>query len=104
MTLIQHLTIKKKLRDALNHIADGIDDNLQKSNKQLREVHDHAIEFNQTHNLFLEQTRSKDKGTTEKIERTLRLRIERQRDIGRTITRAKRKVFQLVTKLFYSDK
>ena len=104
LTIIQHLTIKKKLRDALNHISDGIDDNLQKTNKQLREVHDHAIEFNQNRNIFLEQTRSKDKGTTEKIERTLRLRIERQREIGRTIARAKRKVFQLVTKLFYSDK
>ena len=69
--------MQTKLGDTLNHAADELDDNLQKTNKKFREVHKHATELNQTHILFLDQAHSKDKGTTEKIERTLRLRIER---------------------------
>ena len=54
--------------------------------------------------LFFDQAHVRGKWTTEKMERTLSLRIERHKEMGRAIVRVKTKVFQPVTKLFYSDK
>ena len=43
------------------------------------------------------------KGTTKVIEKKLRLRIERQREMGRTVTRVKREMLQPVPNLSFSN-
>ena len=68
---------------------------------KFREAHKNAIEFNKTHTISLDQAYSRQKGTTEKMERRIKLRIKRKKTIGRAIARVKRKVFQLVMKLFF---
>ena len=52
--------------------------------------------------ITLDQNHAKEDGTTEAIEKKLRLRIAKQRDIGREIVRVKRNIFQPVTKLFHT--
>ena len=46
LTSIIRLIMQTKLGDTLNHAADELDDNLQKTNKKFREVHKHATEIN----------------------------------------------------------
>ena len=66
-------------------------------------MHKEAVSLQQTYILSLDKVLAKKKGTTEEIERKLRLRIERQRDMNRSVTRVKRKMFQPVTKLSFSN-
>ena len=76
---------------------------MSKACKKFREVHKEAASLHQTYRLGLDKVLAKKKGTTEEIERKLRMRIKRQRDIGREVRRVKRKMFQPVTKLSFSN-
>ena len=52
-------------------------------------MHKEAVSLQQTYILSLDKVLAKKKGTTEEIERKLRMRIERQRDMGRAVRRVK---------------
>ena len=66
-------------------------------------MHKEAASFHQIYRLSLDKVLANKNGTTEEIERKLRMRIERQRDMGRVVRRVKRKMFQPVTKLSFTD-
>ena len=56
-----------------------------------------------SHNISLDKAHTRSKGTTEEVERKLRLRIEGQKEKDRLIARIKRNFYQPVTKPFYTN-
>ena len=103
LTAIRRLMRQTELRKALQCTKDEIEDNLSKACKKFREVHKEAAALHQAYRLSLDKVLANKNGTTEEIERKLRMRIERQRDMGRAVRRVKRKMFQPVTKLSFTD-
>ena len=73
---------------------DKIVDRFRKACKTFREVHKEAVSLHQTYRLSLDKVLVKKKGTIEQVKRTLLLRIERQREMGREGAKVKRKVFK----------
>ena len=71
-----------ELRKALQCTKDEIEDNLSKACKQFREVRKEAVSLHQVYRLSLDKVLANKNGTTEETEIKLRMRIERQRDMG----------------------
>ena len=77
LTAIQRLMRQTKLRKALQCTKDEIDDNFSKTCTRFRKVHKEAASLYQTYILSLDKVLANKNGTSEEIERNLRMRIER---------------------------
>ena len=91
------------LQETSQCAKDEIKDNFSKACKKIREVHKEAAFLHQRYILSLDEVLTNKNGTTEEIERKIRMRIEGQRVMGRAIRKVKRKMSQPVTEISFTN-